>query len=217
MKMRYNQSMNKHKHYYVNVARIILSLLVFAAIGTQFVAGIQNQSNLVHFFSFFTIQSNILAATILLIVGIGSILGEKATSSFTFLRGGATLYMVMTGIIFALLLSGLQRDLQTTIPWVNTVLHYLMPAVMLVDWLLFPPKKPLPFRISVWWLVYPALYLAFSLVVGSSTQWYPYPFMNPLTSSWEAVAATCSLIAVGIVLLTWLISRWSATVLAKLK
>lgn len=210
--------MNNHKrHKYINIARIFFSTLVFAAIGTQLVAGIQDQSNLIHFFSFFTIQSNILAATVLMIVGVGSLLGKKATASFTFLRGGATLYMVMTGIIFALLLSGFQRDLQTTIPWVNTVLHYLMPAVMLIDWLLFPPKKSLALRTSLWWLIYPALYLLFSLIMGAFTQWYPYPFMNPLMNGWEAVAITCSGIAVGIVVLVWLISRWSASLFARLK
>lgn len=42
--------------------------------------------------------------------------------------------MVVVGIVFALLLRTM--DLGSLLPWVNFLLDYVMPAVVLLDWLL---------------------------------------------------------------------------------
>lgn len=183
----------------ISCGRIFFGLLVIAAIIVQLVDSLQQERDIVNFFSFFTIQSNILAALILITVGIGTLAKKKGSPQFAFLRGAATLYMIMTGIIFALLLSGLQQALQTTIPWVNTVLHYIMPVVMLLDWLLYPPAQRVPFKKALWWLAYPATYLAYSWGRGAFTHWYPYPFLNPEVNGWSTVFVTCIVIGIGIV------------------
>ena len=67
-------------------------------------------------------------------------------------RSGVVLYMAITGIVFALILSGLQEELQTTIPWVDFVVHKLMPVVLVVDWLLDPPRHRLPLWAAAAWL-----------------------------------------------------------------
>src|SRR5690606_27490606 len=131
---------NQIAHPLVSLLRIGFGLLILVAVAVQLMHTIQLDRSVVNFFSFFTIESNLLAAFVLLVVGFGALAGAKAHRTFAFLRGAATLYMVITGIVFALLLAGLEQRLQITIPWVNTVLHYIMPVVMLVDWLLFPPK-----------------------------------------------------------------------------
>jgi hypothetical protein len=46
---------------------------------------------------------------------------------------------VVTGLVFALLLADLQEELQLTKPWVDAVLHQVMPIVLALDWLLDPP------------------------------------------------------------------------------
>ena len=125
------------KRNLVAYLRIGFSLLVAAALAVQVYSTLEQGRNLLNFFSFFTIQSNIIAGVVLLIVGAGTLLNVKANRQFAFIRGAATLYMVITGIVFALLLAGLAERLQLTVPWVNMVLHYLIPIVMLVDWLLF--------------------------------------------------------------------------------
>lgn len=188
-----------NKQSFAPLARILLGILVFVAVSIQLADSIQQGRDIFNFFSFFTIQSNILAALILLVVGFGTLAKKKGTPQFAFLRGAATLYMIMTGIIFALLLSGLQQALQTTIPWVNVVLHYVMPIVMLVDWLVHPPATRVPFKRALWWLVYPFAYLVYSWARGAFTHWYPYPFLNPEGNRWLAVIATCILIGIGVV------------------
>ena len=59
------------------------------------------------------------------------------------------------------------------------VLHRLMPVVMALDWLLAPPSRRLAFRQCLWWMIYPLLYLVYSLIRGPIVDWYPYPFLDP--------------------------------------
>lgn len=190
--------------------RLAAGLLTLGAISLQLFDSITKGRDVANFFSFFTIQSNLLVALLLMTVGIYVLLG-KSGRSVAYLRGALTLYMTMTGIIYVLLLSGYEQGLQTTIPAVNIVLHYIMPVVVLLDWLIFPPQKRLLFQKALAWLVYPILYLAYSLVRGIFVGWYPYPFIDPVTSGWPNLIGTSLVIALGSLLLTWaLVLRTSA-------
>jgi hypothetical protein len=201
--------MKKHNHYVhplVSLLRIGFGVLALVAIGVQLITTVQNGNSVVNFFSFFTIESNLLAAVVLLIVGFGALAGVRARRTFAFIRGGATLYMVMTGIVFALLLAGLEQRLQVTVPWINIVLHYIMPVVMLVDWLLFPPKFRFSFKQVLFWLIFPLAYLIYSLVRGASVGWYPYPFLDVSQTGLWQVIVVCACIAIGATGLSWLLA-----------
>ncbi|MNL33689.1 hypothetical protein D3C87_1556150 [compost metagenome] len=131
--------------------------------------------------------------------------GLRSTSPrmHTFFRGGVTLFMTMTGIIYALLLSGNEVSLQTTIPWVNTVLHYIMPIVIIADWLLAPPRQPLPLKKAILWLLFPLGYLVYSIIRGGIVSWYPYPFINPVENNWGHVLVMSLVVGVVAAILTW--------------
>jgi len=205
----YNDAMKKRDQYahpLVSWLRIGFGLLAFTAIAVQLATTVQNGNSVVNFLSFFTIESNVLAAVVLLIVGIGALAGAKARRSFAFIRGAATLYMVITGIVFALLLAGLEQRLQVTVPWINVVLHYIMPVVMLVDWLLFPPRFRFSFKQVLFWLIFPLAYLVYSLVRGAMVGWYPYPFLDVSQAGLGQVIVVCAAIAVGATGLSWLLS-----------
>jgi hypothetical protein len=88
------------------------------------------------------------------------------------------------------------------------VLHYLVPAWFAIDWLAGPPSPPVPLRRALLWLLYPLAYVAYSLVRGPLVDWYPYPFLDPATGGYGAVAATAVGIAAVVVLLTWLLTWW---------
>lgn len=204
--------MNKYRQStLVSYLRIGFGLLILVALIVQLATNIQQGHSVVNFFSFFTVESNILAAIILLVVGVGTLTHQKATPEFAFIRGAATLYMTITGIVFALLLSGLQAELQLTVPWINTVLHYIGPVVLLVDWLLFPPKFKFTFRMALGWLVFPVVYLCYSLIRGSFVGWYPYPFINPIQNGWPAVIVMSIIIAIGAAGLAWLLALRTRT------
>ena len=115
-----------------------------------------------NFFSFFTIQSNILAAGMLFVVAI--VRGGERTALFDAVRGAVTLYIAITGVVFALLLSGLQEELDTHIGWVNFVVHTLIPIVAVVDWLIEPARHRLPLWVAGAWLSYPAAWFVYTLI-----------------------------------------------------
>lgn len=129
-----------------------------------------------NFFSFFTIQSNILAAAMLVLAAL--IRPEERSLAFDAVRGAVTFYIGITGAVFALLLSGLQEQLDTHNAFANFVVHYLIPVVVVLDWVVDPPRRRLGLKIALGWLVYPLAWFAYTLVRGSATGWYPYPFVD---------------------------------------
>lgn len=159
------------------VIRLGLALAIVAALVTAFES--------LNFFFYFTVLSNILAAALF----AGLALRPDWMSSSGRFRGAVTLFMVITGLVYAVLLRPIEADVGLTDQWVNWVLHSLGPAAALIDWLLFPPDRPLA-RSSLWiWLIFPAAYLAVTLIRGPIADWYPYPFLDPShTGGYGAVA-----------------------------
>ncbi|MCU1644781.1 MAG: conserved rane protein of unknown function [Nocardia sp.] len=143
-----------------------------------------------NFFSYFTIQSNIIGVVVLLVGG----LRDPITRRWQQFRGAGTLYLVITGIIYAVLLSNI--DVQMDGQWTNTALHRVMPIVMLADWLLVPAAIKLSVRLLGAWLIYPVLYGVYSLVRGPIVDWYPYPFIDPRAQGYLEMSGKLALMVV---------------------
>lgn len=189
-----------------SVVRLSLTVAVVAAIAAQLQFLADNDLlRTVNFFSFFTIDSNILAA--LVFVGLefdGSSpvgwLGRRC-------RGAATLYMAMTGIIYAVLLAPIAADVSTQLDWVNAVLHIVVPISAIADWVSDPPSPAPDRRAALWWLSFPVVWLAYTVVRGNIVDWYPYPFLDPrddvehAAGSWPAVVITTGVLTAAVVVL----------------
>jgi hypothetical protein len=158
-----------------------------------------------NFFSFFTVESNLFASIILLVGAV--MLQKKQSKQFVMLRGAATLYMVLTGIVFVVMLSGLQGVELTAVPWDNLVLHYIMPIAVAVDWLIDRPSVKIPFKQALIWLVYPLVYMIYSLTRGAIVGWYPYPFLNPTTNGYIGIFIASLGIAVLGAGAIWMLTR----------
>ncbi|WP_146147463.1 Pr6Pr family membrane protein [Prauserella shujinwangii] len=135
-------------------------------------------------YSYFTIESNLFAALVLL---AGAFRPVPAP-----VRGAAVLYLVTTGIVYAVLLRGV--DVQTP-EFANFALHSAMPLLVAVDWLADPPRTRLRGGHVLWWLVFPLAYVAYTLVRGSVVGWYPYPFLDPAQGGYGQVAAMSLFVA----------------------
>jgi hypothetical protein len=167
---------------------------------------------LVNFFSFFTIESNLMAIVVLLVGGAA----DPRSRGWAWIRGAVTLYMVVTGIVYAALLANAEVGL--TAAWVNSAMHQVIPAVLLLDWLCFPPWPSRAEGCRGWpalaWLAFPLLYLAYSLSRGAAVDWYPYPFLDPRhPGGYGRVALYCVVLAVLMALLALVIAaigRWRA-------
>jgi hypothetical protein len=152
-----------------------------------------------NFFSYFTIESNVLIALVL--IGLGAFgRGPQVARSLPVqaLRGAATLYILMTGVIFSTLLAGIEGLPLMATPWGNSVLHYLIPVAALVDWLFDPPRVAITRGVLIAWLVYPLAYVAWALVRGGLDGWYPYPFLDAADRGLAPVLATIVFIGAGV-------------------
>jgi hypothetical protein len=188
--------------------RIFFALLGFSAIVTE-IATISERGRFVpiNFFSFFTIESNLFAVVILMISALALMRGKQSKRT-SMLRGANTLNMIVVGIVFSLLLSGLDAEL-TAVPWDNTVLHYIMPIVVALDWFLDIPKVRIAFKQALVWMVFPIAYVIYSLIRGHFASWYPYPFLNPSEHGYAGVVVTSIGIALGAAGLIWVLTRFT--------
>ena len=171
--------------------------MVVAAIAAQIVhtRGLEPPGSIVDFFSFFTIEANVIAVAVFV---IGAIPGREPRARwYDLVRGAATTYMSVTGVVYAVLLSDLPAAADSTIPWVNEVLHYLMPLIVFLDWLFVPPEQAIRFRESLTWAAFPLVYAIYSLIRGAATSWYPYPFLNVDRHGLGRVLVNCVGIGIG--------------------
>lgn len=170
------------------LTRGFFALLALVAIAVQMadLAG-KGTLNPVNYFSYFTIDSNLIAVAVLLVCAARWRTTTSATLNLV--RGGAVVYMSITGIVFTVLLSN--TDVDTAIPWVNSVVHELMPLVMLADWLLDPPAARLSLRQGMLWLSFPLVWIVYTLIRGAIVGLYPYPFVNPANGGYLSVAVYC--------------------------
>ena len=91
-------------------------------------------------------------------------------------------------------------DVDTAVVWVDRVLHRVLPLVLMLDWLIDPPTTRLNWRRALWWLAYPAVWLAYTMIRGALTGRYPYPFLDPANGGYGIVAVYCAAILVGTLL-----------------
>ena len=144
---------------------------------------------LVNFFSFFTIDSNVLTVVVFLIGVVCLIKRETPRAALVRdrPRASVTAYMATTGIVYNTLLRGIELPQGTTLPWSNEVLHVVAPILMVIDWLFAPGRNRLEWK-TIWIIViFPLVWGIYTLIRGPLTfdavtgndYWYPYPFMNP--------------------------------------
>ena len=158
----------------MRILRVAFALLTLCALGWILRAGADVATfSVVNYFSYFTVISNVLTVVVL---GIGGVL-DPQSERWQLFRGAVTLYMVITGIIYAVLLSNI--DVGVADPWTNNVVHRIMPVVILIDWILVPVRKRFSESQSLIWLVFPLVYGIYSLIRGPIVDWYPYPFLDP--------------------------------------
>lgn len=130
-----------------------------------------------NFFSYFTILSNILVALALTapVATPNSRLGRWAASEGV--RAAVAMYIVVVGLTYHFLLAGVWNPQGWSL-LANNLLHYVMPAAFVVDWLTFTPKGRLRWFDPVKWLVPVLIYGGWTLLHGTLSGWWPYWFVD---------------------------------------
>jgi hypothetical protein len=194
-----------HDQPAVRTLRIFFGLLGFATvvINIFIVAALPEGLHLGNYLSAFTNQVNLYAGAVLAVSGL--VPRERLPRWWDGLRGAAAVYLVVTFVVFALLLENLPT-VGTITPWVNTVVHRLMPVVLLLDWLLIPVAHRARWWRILAWMAYPVAFLAYSLLRGAAVDWYPYPFLDPRgPAGYAGLVESAGAVVVGFFLIAILI------------
>ena len=180
-----------------------IAALALPALGLQYLLMQRMGSGpavLVGFLSYFTILSNILVALVTTAVALGGRGRFARCLASPRVLGAAALYIAVTGLIYAMLLADLWQPAGPQW-WADVVLHDAVPVLYVLWWLLFAPRPGLTTHDVPRWLVFPAAYLLWSLLRGSWTLTYPYPFIDPIALGWPRMWLNAAVVAVGFVVL----------------
>lgn len=173
----------------VVTAGIIIQLVVTATTSDGYFP--ENPDRVFNVFAFFTIQSNLLlgATTLLLALNRG---GDSLL--FRTLRLNGVLCIAVTGIVYHVALAGLD-ELSGGAAVANLLLHTITPLLGVLGWLFFGPRGQTDATVVGWSIVYPLLWLVFTLIRGEGTGFYPYPFVNVSEHGYGRVLLNCLLVA----------------------
>lgn len=134
-----------------------------------------------HFWRFFTNESSTVAGVVLLL-GASVFARVQNPGWWDVIRGVAVISMLVTGIVFATLLGGLYNPFTTSEhTWASSVMHQLLPIVMLLDILIVPLGARTPRWVAFLYPLYPLVYLGWFLIRGDQNGWYPYDFVDHRT------------------------------------
>ena len=135
------------------------------------------------YFSYFTIQTSLIAVITLSVSGWFSWTGRKETRVLNVVRLSTVTFTVVVTLVYNLLLRGLADDpkdggyVWPVLP--NEILHVWAAIFMLIDWMLSSRRINLRIRTIFWVLVFPLAWLIYSVIRGLIVNWWPYWFINP--------------------------------------
>jgi hypothetical protein len=168
-------------------------------------------TRVVRFFSYFTIQSNLAVLFAALAVLRGR---DVTTGRQRILRLAALTGITVTGVVYATVLAGAFSH--TGAAWyANALLHYVCPPVAVLVWLVAGPFAALRPTDLPRMLLWPLLWVAFTLVRGATTDWYPYPFIDVFLQGYDGVAVNLAAViafAVGLGVAFIALDRWRGRV-----
>ena len=161
-------------------------------------------TRLVRYSSYLTIWFNVLVAWSTFTLATGR---DRDTRLWRALRLDAVVIATVGGLVHLFFLLPL-LDLTGWDYVADKLLHMAVPALALVGWLVFGPRRRAERRDLVPFLVVPVAWLAYTLVRGELVEWYPYPFIDVNEHGYAVVLVNALGIAVAMVL-----AAWGATVL----
>ncbi len=181
--------------FLVTAAVVLLALVVQVASASSNDQGFFDEPlhRALNVFAFFTIQSNLLVAVSALLTGLDP---DRDTTVRRVLRLTALVAMSVTAVVYHAVLAGL-TELSGWALLGDQLVHTVVPLLALLGWVLFGPRGWTGWRVVLLSVVFPLLWLAFTLVRGPLVGgFWPYPFVDVDELGWAQVLLNCAVVAV---------------------
>lgn len=141
--------------------------------------------------TYFTLMSNIACVVYFPIAAVYQARTGRSWNRTA--KGAILMCIIVTGLVYHFLLNG-RFEMQGTIQMSNILLHYVVPASAVADWLLFDDKGFYTPKTAAKWLLAPLAYFIFVMIavgcgahLGPYGEKYPYFFMDVDTLGIPAV------------------------------
>jgi len=204
---------------FVAVAAVLgwagLSIQLYLIFYSRWTLAASLLGGLVSFFSYFTVLSNTLVATVLTC----ELTSRESAARRWFLQpwvsSGIAVSIAVVGLAYNVLL----RHLWHPQGWqwlADELMHDVMPLLFLAYWWCCVPKGALRLRHIAAWVIYPVVYFAYSLWRGHLLAVYPYPFIDVEKLGYPQVFMNAGGLLVGFVVIALLVvglDRWRKPIL----
>lgn len=185
---------------------IQLELVLFA----RWTSGSSVVGGLVNYFSFFTVLTNTLAATVLTYAADTRASKGRAFFLQPWVSSGIAVGIIVVGVAYSVLLRQLWQP--QGLQWLaNELLHDVMPVLFCVYWWFYVPKGSLRVSHIGRWALYPILYFVYILLRGYLLGVYPYPFIDVEKLGYaQAFINACGILVgfFGVALVLLGLDRW---------
>lgn len=185
----------------IAILRFAVAALIIAAVAATYADALERGPvNPFNFFGFFTIQSNLMLAVVLVAAGALLLRNRPHPPWLLILRAAITTFIIIVGLVYVALLAPLGAEGGVPVGWANTVMHYVTPIYGFVDWMLVGDRGRIAMRRVGWVLVYPTIWVTVVLVRGATDGWVPYPFLHPDTGYASVFGYVAAIVGVFIVM-----------------
>ncbi|CAN7393091.1 Pr6Pr family membrane protein [Arthrobacter sp. LjRoot78] len=156
-------------------------------------------------YSEFTVQSNLVLGLVLVVSAART--RSRLPDWWDHVLGALTFYLVMTGIIYAVLVAPPDEPWWSwDMYWPQLAHHRLAPLFIALDWLLVTKTVHGKWSRPLTWLIYPSAFLVYSWMRGAIDGWYVYDFLDPtLEGGWPAALITTAQVLVAFLVIALLV------------
>lgn len=161
---------------------VLIIILTWFALMAQYWISFENRTasvwdTTITYFSYFTILSNTLVALYFTLLSWRNINTKKQSKINLKALTAITVYIAIVGIVYQIALRHIW-DPQGLQKIVDELLHSVIPLLVLLYWILQQGHKELKYKDSFLWLLFPLLFLIYTVIRGHYTSFYPYPFLD---------------------------------------
>jgi hypothetical protein len=188
------------RSWYATIAALALAALV-----GQIALVIGHHRSVVNFFSYFTVESNILVLAMSALIAIHPT-GDGRT--WRILRLGALTGITVTGVVYGTVIAPYVHPRGAELVY-NAIFHYVVPAMAVLGFLALGPRRAIT-RADLAFMAWPAAWLAYTMIRGAvshpgylredgTRSRYPYGFLDVELHGWGTVGPTILGVAVLLV------------------
>ncbi len=202
------------------VIQILLEILIVlvGACGMILHSGLVTGEVRHDFFRYYTNLSNLLVVMFYLsrivvrIIGTyDGFLGRIVFSELLFFSVTMVIFLTF-GIFHFVLVPGFKKappdsaEFKLLHSFSNYCVHYIVPLLSLLNWLIFSKKEEMSYVWALIWTVIPWIYVAYALIMGArgkiienTDSAYPYDFMDVGRHGRKIVARNCAMVMAAFV------------------